>query len=107
VIQKGIRMSAVAKASATTTANATARIVVQATPAEKRAIASKAKTLGIPVGELMRRGASAYAPESAQDELAQLADAARAAADRSCAAIDDSLAFIAASNARIAKMERR
>lgn len=87
-------------------ANATARIVVQATPAEKRAISSKAKALGISAGELMRRGASAYAPESAQDELAVLADAARDAADRSCAAIDDSLAFIAASNTRIAKMER-
>jgi hypothetical protein len=96
-------MSAVAELAT----NATARIVVQATPAEKRAISSKAKTLGISAGELMRRGASAYAPESAQDELAALADAARDAADRSCAAIDDSLAFIAASNARIAKMERR
>lgn len=88
-------------------ANATARIVVQATPAEKRSISNKAKALGISAGELMRRGASAYAPDSAQDELAALADAARDAADRSCAAIDDSLAFIAASNARIEKMERR
>jgi hypothetical protein len=96
-----------AVAEAKVNANATARIVVQATPAEKRAISSKAKTLGIPVGELMRRGANAYAPESAQDELAVLADAARDAADRSCAAIDDSLAFIAESDARIAKMERR
>ena len=100
-------MSAVADRPANATVNATARIVVQATPAEKRAISSKAKTLGISAGELMRRGASAYAPESAQDELAMLADAARDAADRSCVAIDDSLAFIAASNARIAKMERR
>ena len=100
-------MSAVADRPANANINATARIVVQATPAEKRAISSKAKTLGISAGELMRRGASAYAPESAQDELAMLADAARDAADRSCIAIDDSLAFIAASNARIAKMERR
>jgi len=102
-------MSAVADitVSANTSGNATARIVVQATPAEKRAISSKAKTLGISAGELMRRGANAYAPESAQDELAVLADAARDAADRSCAAIDESLTFIAASNARIAKMERR
>ena len=100
-------MSAVADRPANANINATARIVVQATPAEKRAISSKAKTLGISAGELMRRGASAYAPESAQDELGMLADAARDAADRSCIAIDDSLAFIAASNARIAKMERR
>ena len=81
--------------------------MVQATPAEKRAISSKAKSFGISVGELMRLGANAYAPDSAQDELANLADAAHHAAERACAAIDDSLDFITASNARIAKLERR
>jgi hypothetical protein len=89
------------------TATATERIVVQATPAEKRAISSKAKTFGISVGELMRLGANAYTPDTAQDELASLADAAHHAAERACVAIDDSLDFIAASNARIAKLERR
>lgn len=93
--------------SSVATANATARIVVQATPAEKRAISSKAKALGLPLSELMRLGANAYNSDSSQAELATLADAAFAAAERSCASIDDSLAFIAKSNARIAKMERR
>ena len=88
-------------------ATATARIVVQATPAEKRAISNKAKTMGLPISELMRLGANAYNSDATQNELANLADAAHAAAERSCAAIDDSLAFIAKSNARIAKMERR
>ncbi len=88
-------------------AAATARIVVQATPTEKRSISAKAKSLGIPVSELMRRSASAFAPENDQAELATLADAAHAAAERSCKAIDDSLAFIAASEKRIAKMEGR
>jgi hypothetical protein len=95
-----------ANAGANLIANATARIVVQATPQEKRVIASKAKALGMPVSELMRRGATAYLGDDSETELATLADAARAAADRSCAAIDDSLSFIAASDARIAKMER-
>jgi hypothetical protein len=86
---------------------ATARIVVQATPAEKRAITTKAKAMGLPISELMRRGATAYTADDTHAELAALADVAKGAADRSCSAIDDSLAFIAASNARIAKMERR
>ncbi len=87
--------------------SATARIVVQATPLEKRTITSKAKSMGIPVSELMRRSANAFTPESDQTELATLADAAHAAAERSCKAIDDCLAFVAASEKRIAKMERR
>jgi hypothetical protein len=95
-----------ARITTTTASNATARIVVQATPQEKRNIASKAKALGMPVSELMRRGATAYSADDSQLELAALADAARLAADRSCQAIDDSLAYIEASNARIAKMER-
>ena len=40
-------------------AAAIARIVVQATAEEKKAIAAKAKRLGLPVSELMRRGATA------------------------------------------------
>jgi hypothetical protein len=88
-------------------AAATARIVVQATPTEKRSISAKAKSLGIPVSELMRRSANAFSPDADQAELAVLADAAHAAAERSCKAIDDSLAFIAASEKRIAKMEGR
>jgi hypothetical protein len=87
------------------TASATARIVVQATPTEKRSISAKAKSLGIPVSELMRRSANAFTPEADQAALAALADAAHTAAERSCEAIDDSLAFIAASEKRIAKME--
>lgn len=83
------------------------RIVVQATPAEKKAIAAKARRLGLPISELMRRGATAYQPARADAELAALADAAKAAAERAAAAIDDALAFIAASDRRIAAMEAR
>jgi hypothetical protein len=83
------------------------RIVVQATAQEKKAIVAKAKRLGLPISELMRRGASAYESAAADEELGALADAAKAAADRACTSIDDTLALIDASNQRIAAMERK
>jgi len=86
-------------------AGAVERIVVQATPQEKRAIAAKARKLGLPISELMRRGAAAYNSAEADVELGALADSAKAAADRAAAAIDDALDFIEASNRRIAVLE--
>ena len=88
-------------------AAAVARIVVQATAQDKKAIAAKAKRLDLPVAELMRRGAFAYASEAMDQELDALADVAKAAAERAGAAIDDALDFIAASNKRIAAMEAK
>lgn len=81
------------------------RIVVQATPQDKKAIAAKAKRLAIPVSELMRRAAFAYDSTASDAELGALADVARGAAERACAAIDDALDFIEASNQRIAALE--
>ena len=86
-------------------ATAVERIVVQATSQEKKAITAKAKKLGLPVSELMRRGATAYHSAEADDELGTVADAALASATRAIDAIDDMLAFVAASNKRIAAME--
>ena len=86
-------------------ASAIARIVIQATVQDKKAIAAKARRLKLPVSELMRRGAFAYEPQNANAELAALADAAKAASDRAGTAIDEALEFIAASNDRIAAME--
>ena len=63
-------------------ATAIARIVVQATAQDKKAIAAKAKRLKLPISELMRRGAFAYEPDEADEELGALADSAKAAADR-------------------------
>jgi hypothetical protein len=87
-------------------ATAVQRIVVQATPQDKKAIAAKAKRLAIPVSELMRRGAFAYVGDDSDEEVGALADAAKGAADRAAVAIDDALDFIEASNQRIASMER-
>ena len=86
-------------------ATAIERIVVQATPQEKKAIVLKARKLGLPVAELMRRGATAYEPAGADEELGILADKAKAAADGASDAIDEVLAFVEASNKRIAAME--
>lgn len=88
-------------------AAAVQRIVVQATTQDKMAIAAKAKKLDIPISELMRRGAFAYESSDADAELGALADAAKGAADRAGAAIDDALDFIEASNKRIAAMEAK
>lgn len=86
-------------------ATAIQRIVVQATPRDKQAIAAKARKLDMPISELMRRGAFAYESAESGAELDALADAAKRAADRSGAAIDDALEFIAKSNKRIDAME--
>lgn len=88
-------------------ATAVERIVVQATPQEKKAIVAKAKKLGLPISELMRRGAAAYESAEADEELGILADKAKEAADRASDSIDDVLAFVEASNKRIAAMEIR
>lgn len=59
----------------------------------------------LPISELMRRGATAYRSVEADEELGALADAAKAAAERAGRSIDDALAFIEASNKRIAALE--
>ena len=66
------------------------------------------KTLGLAgfVAALLA-GSAAYASEGADEELGLLADSARAAAERAVATIDDALAFIEASNRRIAALERK
>jgi rhamnose utilization protein RhaD (predicted bifunctional aldolase and dehydrogenase) len=86
-------------------AAAVERIVVQATPREKKEIMAKARRLGLPLSELMRRGAAAYEPAETNEQLGALADRAKAASDRAIAAIEDALRFVEASNKRIASLE--
>ena len=88
-------------------AAAVERIVVQATAQEKKAIAAKAKRLGLPISELMRRGARAYESAAADEELGALAETAKGAAERAGASIDSALEFIEASNRRIAALEAK
>ena len=93
--------------NAVAAAHATKRIVVQATAQDKRAIVAKAKQLDIPISELMRRGAFQYQSNDNDMELNALATAAKSAADNASASIDDAIAFISASNKRIAAMEAK
>lgn len=83
--------------------SATARIVVQTTPQEKRAITAKARSLGMSVSELMRSGATSFEP--APMDLLLLARTAQEAIDRSMVAVDAAMQNIAQSNARIKAME--
>jgi hypothetical protein len=73
----------------------------------KKAITLKAKKPGIPIAELMRRGATAYEPAEADEESGVLAGKAKAVPDRAADSIDDVLAFVEASNKRIAAMEAK
>lgn len=80
-------------------------IVVEATTDEKNLITSKARKLGLQVSELMRLGAVAYEAGQMEEELEALAVLAQEAAERAAASIDATLAFVAASNARIDALE--
>jgi hypothetical protein len=86
-------------------ANAFATIVVEATAQEKKVIVAKARKLGLPVSELMCLGAVAYGDGQTQEELDALATLAQEAAERAVASIDASLAFMEASNARLAMLD--
>ncbi len=88
-------------------ASATERIAVRVTAQQKRAITAKAKKLGLAVSELMRRGVTSYETAQADEKLGALADAAKAASYRASCSVDETLAFIGASNKRIAAKEAK
>jgi hypothetical protein len=86
-------------------AAANQRIPVLVTPREKSRIAEMARSAGVSMGEFLRRAAAAYRP--AGDEallegaMAQVLETTRKAEQ----AIDDALAYVEASDRRIAQME--
>ena len=87
---------------------ATARIPLQLEPSEKLAIAKKAKAQGVSVNDYVRRAVRAFNPETLRDQeidsvIAQVASSTQ----RAEAALEDALAFISASQKRIAEMERK
>jgi hypothetical protein len=57
-------------------ANATERVVVLMSPAEKRALEAKAKRLGASIAQLVRRSVDAYEPQS--EEIATLLETLKA-----------------------------
>lgn len=81
------------------------RIPVLVTAAEKALISKRAKKAGLSVGEYMRRAAESYSTREDEQALTAMMDQMLKATDRAESAIDDAVAFIKASNQRIADME--
>lgn len=88
-------------------ATATERIPVLVTATEKGQIAQMAKDAGLSMGEFLRRAASSYRPSEEDRMLEGMIDQMNKTTAQANAAIDAALAFVEASNKRIAAMERR
>lgn len=87
-------------------ATATERIPVLVTATEKNQIAEMAKTAGISMGELLRRGVASYCPSEDDKILEGMIDQMNKTTAQASAAIDKALAFVEASNKRIAALEQ-
>lgn len=88
-------------------ATATERIPVLVTSTEKGQIAKMAKAAGLSMGEYFRRAAAAFQPTEDQKMLEGMIDQMNKTTAQANAAIDQALAFVEASNKRIAVMERK
>jgi len=88
-------------------ATATERIPVLVTAQEKNQIAVMAKNAGISMGELLRRAASSYRPSEDEMVLDGMIEQMNKTTAQANAAIDKALAFVEASNKRIAELERK
>ena len=86
-------------------AAATERVPVLMTPAEKKRVVSKANKAGLTTGEYMRRAAEGYRPADDDKALEAMINEMNKATRNAETVIDDTLAFVAASNKRIEAME--
>ena len=82
------------------------RLVVRVTSMDKSKIKAHAERMKPSMSEVLRRGALSYTLKIDDADLDELAERAKESAENSNAAIEDTLNFVAASNARIAAMER-
>ncbi len=85
---------------------ATERILVLVTAAEKRQIAKRSEAAGFSMGEFFRQAAASFTPFDNESALESLIDHVNKSTARASASIDKMLAAVAASNKRIAAMER-
>ena len=88
-------------------ATATERIPVLVSPAEKSQIANMAKAAGLSVGEFLRQAASAFTPSEDDQILEGMIAQMNKTTTQANEAIDKPLRLVAASNKRIAAMERK
>lgn len=86
---------------------ASARIPVLVTPREKAAIEHKARAAGLSVGEYLRRAAESFTTGEDEKALAGMIGQMLKTTAQANGAIDDALAFVDASNRRIAAMEKK
>jgi hypothetical protein len=84
---------------------ASERIPVLVTKSQKQQLTAKAKAAGLSTGEFLRRAGESYSASEDQDLLESLLDQVVKITANSERAIDDSLAFVAASEQRLAKLE--
>jgi hypothetical protein len=88
-------------------ATATERIPVLVTSAEKAQIAKMAKTAGLSMGEFLRRAAASFRPSEDEEMLERMIDQMNKTTTQASAAIDNALAFVDASNRRLAAMDQK
>lgn len=86
-------------------ATATERIPVLVSAEEKAMIAKLAKDANLSMGEFLRRAASSFRPGEDDRILDGMIGQMVKTTAQASAAIDDALAFVEASNRRIAVME--
>ena len=86
---------------------ASERIPVLLTTAEKGRIAKRSKAAGLSMGEFLRRAAASFRPSEDDKALEGMINQMNKTTAQASAAIDDALAFVEASNKRIARMERK
>jgi hypothetical protein len=85
---------------------ATQRIPVLVTAEEKAVIAGLARDANLSMGEFLRRAAASFRPDTDNERLLEgLIDQVTKTTAEASRAIDDALAFVEASNRRIAAME--
>ena len=88
-------------------ATASERIPVLVTATEKGQIAKMAKAAGLSMGEFLRRAAASFRPSEDERILEGMVEQMNKTTLQASAAIDRALAFVDASNKRIAALERR
>ena len=86
---------------------ATERVPVLMSPEEKKRVVARARKAGLTTAEYMRRAAASYAPDADEEALEVMIGEMNKATARAEKAIDEALAFVAASNRRIARMEAK
>ncbi|MCZ6802841.1 MAG: hypothetical protein O7D86_02610 [Proteobacteria bacterium] len=86
---------------------ATERVPVLMTPGEKKRIVEKAKKAGISTSEYVRRAAESYHPTEDEQALIAMIEQMNQATHRTGKVIDKTLAYVKASNKRIAQMEAK